>query len=67
MGGQNMAFHKVIYAKCPYCKHEQPWAEFAAANQFSSGYEESVCKYCNGKMKIKATEIMRFTAMKIKE
>ena len=32
-----MAFHKVIYAKCPYCKHEQPWAEFAAANQFSSG------------------------------
>jgi len=59
-----MSFHKIIYAKCPYCKAEQPWASSAACNQFSSGEETYTCKSCGKPMIIKATEIMRFTARK---
>jgi DNA-directed RNA polymerase subunit RPC12/RpoP len=61
-----MANHKVIYAKCPYCKTEQPWATQAASNQFSDGTEHTVCPRCGSKMVITATEIMRFTAKKLK-
>ena len=61
-----MADHKVIYAKCPYCKTEQPWASHAASNQFSNGTEHTVCTHCGNKMIITATEIMRFTAKKQK-
>lgn len=61
-----MAFHKVMYAKCPYCKAEQPWARYAAANEFSSGEEQAICAVCGNKMVIRATEIMKFTARKLK-
>lgn len=59
-----MANHKVIYAKCPYCKAEQPWASLAASNQFSSGEETTVCHQCGKRIVIRATEIMKFSAHK---
>lgn len=59
-----MADHKVVYAKCPYCKAKQPWAKLAASNQFSSGEEQTVCPQCGKSMIIRATEIMRFSARK---
>lgn len=62
-----MSKHKVIYAKCPFCRAEQPWAKFAANNQFSTGEEKCICMSCGKKMIITATEIMRFSAKKIKE
>ena len=62
-----MSFSKIIYAKCPYCKAEQPWANFAANDQFSSGEETCTCRSCGKRIRIKATKIMKFTATKIKE
>lgn len=62
-----MAINEVIYAKCPYCKAEQKWSMYAASTNSEDAYDEVNCNTCGKKIRIKAREIMKFTAYKTKE
>jgi len=56
--------HKVINAKCPYCKHEFGWIRSLTGEYCPSEIRET-CSKCDEMSVIKATNIMKFSSRKL--